>query len=275
MSATSSADSKAIYGSRNNTPGYGFGGEFLGGYRGVVGTTNNAADAAGSWGVSGSATGTAGTKIGVRGEATGAGTNYGVFGTASGGGTNFAGWFAGNVNITGSIAKGSGTFKIDHPDDPENKYLIHSFVESPDMMNIYNGNATTNAQGEAWVQLPEYFESLNKDFRYQLTVVGTFAQAIVGEKVQNGRFLIRTSEPNVEVSWQVTGIRKDPFAEKNRIVPVVEKTGEERGKYLYPELYGKTKAEGIGTAYEELVKQREAAQSPVIDTGVRTKEIKR
>src|SRR5262245_8440898 len=45
-----------------------------------------------------------------------------------------AGYFAGSVQITGNLAKGGGSFKIDHPLDPENKYLYHSFIESPDMM---------------------------------------------------------------------------------------------------------------------------------------------
>ncbi|MBX3103212.1 MAG: hypothetical protein KF690_11940, partial [Bacteroidetes bacterium] len=152
-------------------------------------------------------------------------------------GNTYAGYFNGNTHINGILSKSGGTFKIDHPDDPANKYLIHSFVESPDMMNIYNGNVTTNASGEAWVELPDYFHTLNKDFRYQLTVVGTFAQAIIGQKVENGRFLIRTNEPNVEVSWQVTGIRKDPWAEQHPVVPVMEKPAEEKGKYLNPELY--------------------------------------
>lgn len=115
--------------------------------------------------------------------------------------------FSGNVSIGGSLSKGSGSFKIDHPLDPANKYLYHSFVESPDMMNVYNGNVVTDKIGKATVVLPEYFEALNRDFRYQLTVVGQFAQAIVAKKVDHNRFVIRTSKPNVEVSWQVTGIR--------------------------------------------------------------------
>jgi len=44
-----------------------------------------------------------------------------------------AGYFSGNVQITGTISKGGGSFKIDHPLDPENKYLYHSFIESPDI----------------------------------------------------------------------------------------------------------------------------------------------
>jgi hypothetical protein len=152
----------------------------------------------------------------------------------------------GNVAITGSLSKGSGTFKIDHPQDPENKFLYHSFVESPDMMNVYNGNITTETNGEAVVTLPEYFESLNKDFRYQLTVIGDFAQAIVYKKIANNKFVIKTDKPNIEVSWQVTGIRKDPFAEKNRVVPEVMKSSDEKGKYLHPEAYGLGPEKGIG-----------------------------
>jgi len=144
----------------------------------------------------------------------------------------------GDMDVLGAMSKGSGTFKIDHPLDPQNKILYHSFVESPDMMNVYNGNVVTDGQGEVTVSLPDYFEALNKDFRYQLTVMGTFAQAIVYKKIANNRFVIKTDKPDVEVSWQVTGIRKDPYAEKNRVVPEVAKTGDQIGKYLYPEAYG-------------------------------------
>ena len=89
------------------------------------------------------------------------------------------------------------------------------------MMNIYNGNVITDGSGYASVKLPEWLEALNKDFRYQLTVIGEFAQAIVYEKISNNHFSIKTDKPNVEVSWQVTGIRKDAFANANRI-PVEE-----------------------------------------------------
>ena len=98
-----------------------------------------------------------------------------------------AGKFLGSVAILGTLSKSAGSFKIDHPLDPENKYLYHSFVESPDMMNIYNGNVTTDGNGDAVITLPDWFEALNKDFRYQLTVIGTFAQAIVGSEMKDNR----------------------------------------------------------------------------------------
>jgi hypothetical protein len=156
----------------------------------------------------------------------------------------------GNVVITGSLSKASGTFKIDHPSDPANKYLVHSFVESPDMMNIYNGNVVTNSLGEAIITLPEYFGILNKDFRYQLTPIGVFSQAIVLEEISEitNAFKIKTDQPNVKVSWQVTGVRKDPYANANRIKDVVEKSPEEKGYYLHPQLYGQPIDRHIGRA---------------------------
>lgn len=143
----------------------------------------------------------------------------------------------GDLTVTGNIAKGGGTFKIDHPLDPENKYLYHSFIESPDMMNVYNGNATTDAEGIATVTLPDYFEALNMEYRYQLTPIGQFAQAIISKKVAGNKFQIKTDKPGVEVSWQVTGIRKDPYANENRVKVSVDKPQQEKGTYMHAEAY--------------------------------------
>jgi len=150
------------------------------------------------------------------------------------------------LDVLGTLTKPAGSFKIDHPLDPANKYLYHSFVESPDMMNIYNGNVTTDGAGLATVTLPDWFEALNRDFRYQLTVIGQFAQAIVASKVTNNQFRIQTDKPNVEVSWQVTGIRQDAFANANRIPVEVEKAPADRGRYLYPEAIGAPATARIG-----------------------------
>jgi len=157
----------------------------------------------------------------------------------------YAGNFVGNVKISGRLTKGSGSFKIDHPLDPENKYLQHSFVESPDMMNIYNGCVTLNQDGQATVELPEWFEALNKDFRYQLTCIGSFAPVYIAEKISNNCFKISGGKDGMEVSWQITGIRRDPFADKNRIVVEEDKSVEEKGYYLHPEAYGLPKEKSI------------------------------
>src|SRR5271157_4626983 len=147
-------------------------------------------------------------------------------------GSGAAGIFDGDVFVNGDLEKLSGSFKIDHPLDPANKYLYHSFVESPDMMNIYNGNVVTDANGDAIVPLPEWFETLNRDFRYQLTVIGQFAQAIVTAEVAKHEFGTKTDKPGVKVSWQVTGIRQDPWANAHRIPVEEQKDARDRGHYI-------------------------------------------
>ena len=128
---------------------------------------------------------------------------------------------------------------MDHPTDPKNKTLSHSFVESPEMLNVYSGTVTTNRAGAARVRLPAYFEALNRDFRYQLTVIGKFARAMVSKEIKNNEFVIRTDPGRVKVCWQVTGVRKDAWAEANRIAVEETKPKAERGRYLHPELFGK------------------------------------
>lgn len=170
---------------------------------------------------------------------------YGVYGYAEKGTQNYAGYFGGLTHVQGTFTATTKTFLIDHPLDPANKYLQFTCIESPDMMNIYNGNITTDANGFATVILPDYFEAANIDYKYQLTVMGQFAQAIVKEKIADNQFVIQTDKPNVEVSWQVTGVRNDEYAKQNRIVPEYEKAAEHKGKYLHPELYKLPEEMGI------------------------------
>jgi hypothetical protein len=153
--------------------------------------------------------------------------------------------FYGDVEVVGNLSKNGGSFKIDHPLDPANKYLYHSFVESPDMMNVYNGNATTDGSGHAIVTLPDWFQTLNADFRYQLTAIGQPARAWVSAEVNQNSFAISTDKPNVKVSWQVTGIRQDAWANAHRIPVEVEKAKVDQGHYLNPELYGHADEPGI------------------------------
>jgi hypothetical protein len=110
------------------------------------------------------------------------------------------------------------------------------------MMNIYSGNVTTDDLGLATIYLPDWFEVENGDFRYQLTVVdGRFAQAVVSKKIQNHQFTIHTNVSNVEVSWQITGVRQDAYAKAHPLVVEQAKPANERGSYMHPELYGQPK----------------------------------
>jgi hypothetical protein len=151
--------------------------------------------------------------------------------TAFGGAMHVRGF----LDAEGLSVIGPKLFKIDHPVDPENKYLSHSCVESPEMMNVYAGTAKTNADGFAEIQLPGYFTALNKDYRYQLTVIGqTFARAVIWKEIDdNGVFTIRSEEPDLRVSWQVTGVRNDRYARENPLQVEIEKEPGMKGKLLY------------------------------------------
>jgi hypothetical protein len=233
------AAKSGVYGVNSASNGFGVFGRntsrsntgYLGGDVGAAGTGSGSST--GVSGTSDSGNGVEGVSGSGRGVS-GVSNNIGVYGW---GGT-YGVYSLGNLHVQGTLSKTGGTFRIDHPLDPERRYLQHSFVESPDMMNVYNGNAVTDADGRAVVELPAYFEALNRDFRYQLTVIGRFAQAIVEEEVQGNRFVIRTNLAGVKVSWQVTGIRKDPWAEANRFPAELDKPAAEMGTYLHPEVYG-------------------------------------
>jgi len=179
---------------------------------------------------------------GVYGESTGA-NGFGLYGFASG--TGGQALFAdGNATVTGTLSKGGGSFRIDHPLDPGEKYLYHSFVESPDMMNVYNGTVVLGSDGGATVELPDWFEALNRDYRYQLTAIGKPAPNLhISKEVTEGSFSIAGGKAGQKVSWQLTGIRQDAWANANRIPVEAMKQPEDRGRYLHPDLFG---GEAIG-----------------------------
>ncbi|HEX8155466.1 MAG TPA: hypothetical protein VF698_20200, partial [Thermoanaerobaculia bacterium] len=170
-----------------NTSLGGFAVKGSGGYTGVFGETTQEVGA-GVWGIAAPLDGAAA-----------------VYGNAAF--PAWAGYFDGDVHINGKIEKASGSFKIDHPLDPANKYLSHSFVESPDMKNIYDGVVRLGGDGTAVVELPDYFEALNRDFRYQLTCIGGHAPIYIAREIREGQFKIAGGTAGLKVSWQVTGIR--------------------------------------------------------------------
>jgi hypothetical protein len=156
---------------------------------------------------------------------------------------------AGNAAVTGNLSKGGGSFKIDDPIDPANKYLSHSFVESPDMMNIYDGIVTLDEHGTAVVEMPEWFQALNRDFRYQLCAIGTPGPKLyVAAEIADNHFKIAGGKKGQRVSWQVTGIRQDAWANAHRIPNEEVKPAGEQGHYLHPELFGAGPDKAISAA---------------------------
>jgi len=204
--------------------------------------------------------GSSDSKIGVRGAST---NGTGVYGKSSSGtgvygatDTGFAGYFDGKVHVTGFLEKSGGGFVIDHPLDPANTYLYHSFVESPDMKNIYDGVATLDADGAVVVELPAWFQGLNQEFRYQLTAIGASAPDLyIAKEIQDNRFTIAGGKPGMKVSWQVTGVRHDPWAQQHPMQVEVEKPAQERGTYLYPLGYGQPEALGVDYAEQQRARQ--------------------
>ncbi|MGA9207852.1 MAG: hypothetical protein WB347_08635, partial [Terriglobales bacterium] len=153
----------------------------------------------------------------------------------------------GNINSNTSITAPSKTFKIDDPLAPADKWLYHTSIESPDMLNFYNGVVVLDARGQAWVHMPDWFQALNRDFRYQLTAVGKPAPNLyVAREIKDNRFKISGGRPHGKISWQVTGIRHDAYANAHRNPVEQEKSPAERGKYMFPEGFGHPESDAIG-----------------------------
>jgi hypothetical protein len=178
-------------------------------------------------------------------------TGTAIFGGSANVAAAWAGFFDGDVNVTGTLTKAAGAFRIDHPLDPENKYLSHSFVESPDMKNIYDGVAVFDGAGEAIVTLPEWFEALNEDFRYQLTPMGAAFVPYVAEEIAGNQFKIGGGIAGRKVSWQVTGIRHDAYANAHRIQVEELKPAAAVGTYLHPDAFGQPVEKGRSTLTAE------------------------
>lgn len=231
-----------------------------------------------STGVYGNSTGAQG--IGVYGEAFAISGGYVGRGVAGSGPSGVEGYgmdsgdflgvgvlgvgsFAGVRAVGNFLASGTKSFCIDHPFDPENRYLVHYSTESPEVLNAYSGNAMLDERGEAVVALPVYFASINKDPRYTLTAVG-FAMPMLhvadeisatdlllgeragpGEEVPVVTFRIAGGTPDAKVSWRVEAIRNDRWVRTHGAPEEIRKRAPERGTYQHPDLYGQPESKGM------------------------------
>jgi len=259
-----------VVGENKSSVGYGVYGKSDG--SGVYGEGNSGAGVVGQSQKSVGVVGSSRDGFGVVGSS----CNWaGLYGEST---NDYAAILNGKVKITGNLEKAGGSFKIDHPLDPANKYLCHSFVESPDMKNVYDGVVVLDDKGKAEIELPDWFGILNKDFRYQLTAIGApgpnlyIAEEISeattsnyssknSNKKKNSSFRIAGGASGMKVSWQVTGIRKDPWANANRIQVEEDKPAKERGYYLHPDLYGQPEERGISHLLFPKDKREEVARA--------------
>jgi hypothetical protein len=259
------ADVVGVYGEAFPNPEFGIGGQFIGGRRGVSATVMPQGTGE-RYALYGTAIGGPGYTYAVVGIAASDGGGTGVYGAGDDNG--YGGYFIGDTHVSGTLTASTKSFKIDHPLDPENRYLMHSSVESDERMNIYNGNAVLDARGEAWVELPDWFEVLNQDFRYQLTPIGAPGPNLyIAREIEGARFLIAGGEPDTKVSWQVTGVRHDPVALANPMSVEVDKKPSEVGKYVNPEVYGKPASLGVGYVEPEWTPRRNVPRAASADDG--------
>jgi len=221
--------------------------------------------------------GTGGTFMGTGGRySTGDGIDVGTTGISpmtvayfcctESDGVDSAGTFSGDIYVSGAIYAGTKDFRIDHPLDPANKYLLHASIESSEMVNLYSGNVVLGSNGTATVQLPAWFEAVNGDFRYQLTAIGRSSPGLyVAQEISGNRFQIAGGAPGTKVSWQVTGVRHDAYAKANPLVVERDKIALERGHYIHPELYGAPEEAGVEwarhPAWTEHVKETRMKQA--------------
>lgn len=121
------------------------------------------------------------------------------------------------------LEKAAGTFKIPHPDPEltEDKYLVHSFVESPtagDNIYRYTKNVKTK---KSLFKLPTYFKHLNENAQVWISPVDhlSLCTAKVTEDLKNVEiFVDKLGTYNI----LVIGTRKDEFA-KNAWLQGVER----------------------------------------------------
>jgi hypothetical protein len=189
----------------------------------------------------------------------------------------YAGVFIGKVYVAGELQKGGGGFKIDHPLDPANAYLNHSFVESDARKNVYDGTAVLDEQGAATVVLPPWFERLNRDARYQLTAIGAPAPELhIAEEIANNQFRIAGGRAGLKVCWQVTGIRQDAWAQAFPLVVEEVKSADACGAYLHPGLTEERQGLGIGWgAHDDITRQLLEERSSRLDEQERAADHRR
>ena len=157
----------------------------------------------------------------------------------------------------GLAVAGTKMFKIDHPLDPENRYLTHNCMEGPKPYNVYQGMASFDQSGEAIIELPDYFEALNIDYTYQLTCVGGFSNIYVKEEIKNNQFKVAGGKAGMKVSWQVSGVRNDPHARAMAGPEEIEKSELEKGTYLYPQGYGHGLSKSVGSKIDNAAVKQE------------------
>jgi hypothetical protein len=218
---------------------------------GVFGTSENGFGILGNSGGPHAINAQGGTKAAILAESQATGVAAATHGTAGGVAAfvgkgkvaallNGAVGIQGDTSIVGTFAvNGAKAFRIDHPFHPTTKYLIHSCVESNEMLNVYSGVIALDSRGEAEINLPHWFEALNEDFRYQLTAIGAPAPNLhIKQEIRENYFAVAGGAEGMKVSWQVAGRRHDAYAKAHPLQVEQDKPSCELGTYGHPTAFG-------------------------------------
>jgi hypothetical protein len=246
LASATSGDSYGVFGLANSSVGTGVAGEASptsGATTGVLGSVHSSTDDCA--GVYGGADAPSGATIGVWGATLSSSPGAtGIYGTALASSGQVFGVYGASNSAQGygvfsegrTGATGTKSFVIDHPLDPANKVLMHYSAEGPEPLLVYRGNAVLDSSGEADVDLPAYFDAINKDVTYQLTAIGAPAPTLhIAQEVNNNHFRIAGGSAGQKVSWCVTGVRNDAWVRAHGAPAEEDKAA--KGKFLSPELH--------------------------------------
>jgi hypothetical protein len=226
-----------VYGDHNSgTYGY------IGSYNcGVYGSNRNSGDR-GYLGLIGSGvSGWSDSSYGVEGYSPygygvhgSSGNGYAVYGSCLNGG--WAGYFVGDVHVTGALsAGGTKPFIQPHPKDPSRE-IVYIAAEAPEAVVLHRGTGHLK-EGVAVIELPEHFGLVAADEGIQvqvtprsadtfgLAVVQRSREEIVVKELKNGR-------SNFEFDYFVTGVRAgfeghEPVAANTHFKPRADETAED------------------------------------------------
>jgi hypothetical protein len=183
--------------------------------------------------------------IGVLGEGTATGA-VGIYGTGNWTTTRNAGYFEGDVTVSGILYTPNALLQLDHPEAPARRWYRQALVGSFEQVSVIGGNAVTGANGRVSVKVASLFARHHTDIRYQVTPIGEYQQVYIAAKLDGGgRFTIAADRPGLEVSWQLTGVRTDPAAQAQPLHVVARKPRRYQGRYLQPDLFGESRKQSL------------------------------